>query len=145
MSTSHQPTLPSTQDSSLADAGLELLASHGEQVISLTFEGQDKTLTLPASVVGLLQRIFTEMAQGKAVDVVALNSELSTRQAAEVLNVSRPFVIKLLDSGELSHRLVGRHRRVLLEDVLAYKESMQRQSKAALKELAELSQGMDLY
>ena len=141
--TSEQPALPTERDNTLARAGLELLNSG--QAIILKLEGQDDSLTLSPSVVGLLQRIFEEMAQGKAVDVVSLGTELSTQQAAEVLNVSRPFVIKLLDSGVLPHRLVGTHRRVLLKDVLEHKETMQRQSREAMRELTELSQKMDLY
>ena len=140
--TSEQPALPTERDNTLARAGLELLNSG--QAIILKLEGQDDSLTLSPSVVGLLQRIFEEMAQGKAVDVVSLGTELSTQQAAEVLNVSRPFVIKLLDSGVLPHRLVGTHRRVL-QDVLEHKETMQRQSREAMRELTELSQKMDLY
>lgn len=136
-----EPMLPSEQDSNVADAGLELLRSGAR----LQLVGQDKSLDLPPSVVTLLKRIFTEMAQGKAVDIVALETELTTQQAADVLNVSRPFVIKLLDEGELSHRLVGRHRRVLLKDVLAHKEKMQRKSRKAMDELAQLSQEMNTY
>ena len=137
------PTLPSEYDTTLAGAGLEVLQHEKEIVLKL--EGQDKTLTLSAPMVKLLQRILEEMALGKAVDVVSLETELTTQQAAEVLNVSRPFVVKLLDDGVLPHRLVGTHRRVLLKDVLTYKDTMQRRSEAAMKELSRLSQEMGTY
>lgn len=138
-----QPMLPSEYDSTLAGAGLELLQNETEVILRL--EGQDKTLTLSAPMVKLLQRIFEEMARGKALDVVSLETELTTQQAADVLNVSRPFVVKLLDEGALPHRLVGSHRRVLLKDVLAHKNTMQRRSEAAIQELSRLSQEMGTY
>ncbi len=139
------PAFPTEHDSTLAGAGLELLNAQGKNTLRLSLEGQDKSMILPASVIALLQRIFAEMAQGKAVDIASLDNELTTQQTADLLNVSRPFVIKLLDTGELSHRLVGRNRRVLLRDVLAHKETMQRKSKAALEELTELSQELNTY
>jgi excisionase family DNA binding protein len=144
MSNSH-PTLPSERDSTLAGAGLELLTQHGQKDMTVRLEGEDKILTLSAPMVALLQRVFEELAQGKAVDVVSLESELSTQQAADVLNVSRPFVVKLLDEGVLPHRLVGSHRRVMLKDVLEYREQTKRKRRAALRELTQLSQELGLY
>jgi excisionase family DNA binding protein len=143
MSIQDYPTLPTQRDTTLASTGLELLSRHGQQDITFKLEG--KTLTLPASVVSLLQKILSEMAQGNAVGIVALEAELSTQQAADVLKVSRPFVVKLLDEGILPHRLVGTHRRVMLKDVLEYKEQSKRQSREALRELTQLSQEMGLY
>jgi excisionase family DNA binding protein len=139
---STQPTLPSEQDTTLAGAGLELL-EQGKVTVKL--EGKDKALTLSEPMVGLLRRVLEEMAQGKAVEIVSLGAELSTQQAADVLNVSRPFVVKLLDEGTLPHRLVGSHRRVMLNDVLAYKETMQRRSQEAMQDLSRLSQETGTY
>ena len=141
----NNPPSPSEQDSHLAGTGLELLKAKAKEGFRLKLEGHNTSLTLPPSIVSLLERIFTEMAQGKAIDIVALETELTTSQAADVLNVSRPFVTKLLDEGKLPHRKVGSHRRVLLKEVLGYKEQMQQTSKAALNELAELSQKSDTY
>ena len=142
---SEQPLLPSERDSSLAETSRQLLSKYGKKDMKLKIEGKEDTLTLPASVVRLLQRILDEMAEGNAVTLVSLEAELSTQQAAEVLNVSRPFVVKLLDDAELPHRMVGTHRRVLLKDVLKYKEKMHRQSREALQDLAKVSQDMGLY
>lgn len=143
MATSAELTLLSEEDTQLASTGLALIKNHRE--VKLKLEGQDQSLTLTAPVVQLLERLFSELAQGKAVDIVALEAELSTQQAADILNVSRPFLIKLVDSGELSYRLVGTHRRVLLKEVLTYKEGMQRKSQEAMAELAQLSQDMGTY
>ncbi len=140
-----QLLLPSERDSSLAETSRQLLSKYGKKDMKLRIEGKEDTLLLPASVVRLLQRILNEMAEGNAVTLVSLEAELSTQQAAEVLNVSRPFVVKLLDAAELPHRMVGTHRRVFLKDVLKYKEKMCRQSREALQDLAKVSQDMGLY
>jgi excisionase family DNA binding protein len=73
------------------------------------------------------------------------SSELTTKQAAEVLGVSRPFLIRVLEAGEIPYRKVGRHRRVLMKDVLAYKQKMQVKSRAAMDELVKLSEEMGGY
>jgi excisionase family DNA binding protein len=73
------------------------------------------------------------------------SSELTTKQAAEVVGVSRPFLIRVLEAGEIPYRKVGRHRRVLMKDVLAYKEKMQVKSRAAMDELVKLSEEMGGY
>ncbi len=138
-----QPILPTERDTRLASEGLELLNNTNEDI---TFKLEnDKTLILPASVVALLQRILKEMSQGNAVSVVSLEAELTTQQAADLLNVSRPFVVKLLDDGVLPHRMVGSHRRVQLKEVLEYKQRTMEQRREALRELTQLSQEMGLY
>lgn len=72
-------------------------------------------------------------------------AELTTKQAADVLGVSRPFLIRVLEAGDIPYRKVGRHRRVLMSDVLAYKRTMEVKSRAALDELVKLSEDMGGY
>jgi len=103
-----------------------------------------ESLVLPRAAVRLLFRVFTEMAQGNAVTLIPIHAELTTQEAAELLNVSRPFVVKLLDEGTIPCRKVGTHRRVLFEDVMAYKRTIDSQRLKALEELAVIDQELGL-
>jgi excisionase family DNA binding protein len=85
------------------------------------------------------------MARQQTFVLYPESSELAMKQAAEVLGVSRPFLIRVLEAGDIPFRKVGRHRRVLMKDVLAYKKTMQVKSRAALDELVKLSEEMDGY
>lgn len=103
-------------------------------------EGQEKPLELPAGAVAMLMEILEAMAAGRGVTLMPENAELTTVQAADVLNVSRPFLIKLLDENELPHRKVGKHRRIRVEDVMAYKSRIDREREAVLDQLAREAQ-----
>jgi excisionase family DNA binding protein len=84
------------------------------------------------------------MAKGHAVTLMPTDAEVSTQQAADALNVSRPFVVELIDQGKLPARKVGTHRRVLLRDLIAFKQAMNRDRLAALERLSALDQELGL-
>jgi excisionase family DNA binding protein len=75
------------------------------------------------------------MAAGRGVTLIPQKAELTTVQAAEILNVSRPFLIKLLESKEIPYRKVGKHRRVKMEDVMAYKDRIDKERESILDAL----------
>ncbi len=102
-------------------------------------------LEVPPATLRLLSQILALMARQQTFVLYPQSSELTTKQAAEVLGVSRPFLIRVLESGEIPYRKVGRHRRVLMKDVLAYKQSMQVKRRAALDELVEASEELGGY
>lgn len=109
-------------------------------------DGSDMTrLEVPPATLRLLSRILALMARQQTFVLYPESSELTTKQAAEVLSVSRPFLIRVLEAGDIPFRKVGRHRRVLMKDVLAYKQTMQVKSRAALDELVKLSEEMGGY
>src|SRR5215217_2430782 len=81
-----------------------------------------ESLELPHSVYKVLERVVYEMKQGKSIAVMPLHEELSTQEAADLLNVSRPFLVSLLEKGKMPFKKVGSHRRVRLVDLLVYKE-----------------------
>ncbi len=103
-----------------------------------------ETLTIPAYALRLLLRILTEMAEGNEVRLIPLSAELTTQQAADLLKVSRPFLIGLLEDGRIPYRKVGAHRRILLQDVLEFKQKTDEQRLKALDELAAQAQELDM-
>lgn len=112
---------------------LRLQTPHGEE-----------TVELPHAVIGLLTRILAEMADGNAVTLVPVHAQLTTSQAADLLNISRPHFIKLLESDALRYTKVGSHRRTLAEDVLRYREQRIVQRHEALQQLTEEAERLGL-
>ena len=102
-------------------------------------------IPLPEEIATVLREVVTAMAQGKAVTVAPQHTTLTTQQAADLLGVSRPTLVKLLEDGELPFTKPGRHRRIRLSDVLAYRDRVRRGRTEALDELAEISDDAGLY
>jgi len=135
---------PTGDDAALAEESGRKLAAHlgcGLE-LRLRVKGTNVELALPPAALRLLARGLAELGQGNAVALTPLQAELTTQQAADLMNVSRPHLVKLLDEGAMPSRKVGSHRRVLLSDVLAYREAWHAKRHAALDELAALSQDL---
>ena len=102
-------------------------------------------LEIPSATLRLLSQVLALMARQQNFVLYPESSELTTKQAAELLGVSRPFLIGVLESGAIPHRKVGRHRRVLMKDVLSYKKTMQVNHRGALDQLVKASEDAGGY
>lgn len=100
---------------------------------------------LPESVFLLLERIIEVLARGDALTIVPVGKELTTQQAANILNVSRQYLVRVLDDGRIPYRKTGTHRRIRMEDLLAYKRQRDRDRMASLDDLSQLSQDFGGY
>ena len=140
----HRQMPPSAKEAAMARVSGQLLSPYVNRKRPLTLRvreaGQEKPIELPPGAVALLMEILEAMAAGRGVTLIPENAELTTVQAADVLNVSRPFLIKLLEENVLPHRKVGKHRRVRLEDVMAYKTRIDREREKVLDQLAREAQ-----
>lgn len=102
-------------------------------------------LELPAEVFDVLRDIVAAMAAGQAITIAPVHQRLTTQEAADLLGVSRPTVVKLLESGAIPFEQPGRHRRVRLVDVLAYRDRAAAERRAALNRMVEIADEADLY
>ncbi len=140
--------LPSTFEASLPVAREIAAAMQGQRTLAAFLCTQIETqqiqifdeknaahnVELPTSALRLLVDILSELADGNAVKVVPIHAQLTTQEAADLLNVSRPHLVKLLESGALQFHKAGKHRRVRFSDLMAYKAAQAKSSAAALDE-----------
>ena len=106
---------------------------------------QGESITLPGSVFHVLERVVEVMARGDSITVVPVGREMTTQQAADLLNVSRQYLVRLLDEGRIPFRMTGKHRRVRIEDVLAFKDTRDRDRRAGLRQLSRMTEEFGGY
>ena len=141
---------PSLRDQQVASASLfsftKAIAEEGTERngVRIRLSESRTDITIPRKALELLQFILSSMAQGKAVSLIPSDAEVTTQQAADMLNVSRPHVVKLLEQGTIPFKKVGSHRRVLLEDLLAYETAQKANREHQLQLLAEQTQELHL-
>jgi len=144
----HRLLRPSPADAAIArDTGARLsryLRQKGPLSLRVRDDKEQAPIELPPGAVELLMDILVAMAAGRGVTLIPENAELTTVEAAEILNVSRPFLIKLLEEKAIPHRKVGKHRRVKMDDVMAYKLAIDRERESVLDELAREGQKQDM-
>ncbi|WP_437203363.1 helix-turn-helix domain-containing protein [Planctomicrobium sp. SH664] len=143
---------PTEADSRLAEASsrqlVKLLSGkRAKKSFDLRIEpdgGPEERIAIPLSAFKLLSDILTEMGKGNAVTLIPVHAELTTQQAADILNVSRPFLVDLLEKGTLPFRKVGTHRRILFRDLMEYKQQVDKDRLKALEELAAQAQELKM-
>lgn len=137
---SHRHSAPTAQDASLARVSGQSLSRFARRQKPLTVKvkeaGQEQPIELPAGAVAVLMEALEAMAAGRGVTIIPQSAELTTVEAASILNVSRPYLIKLLEEKVIPHRLVGKHRRILIDDVMAYKERIDSDRENVLAQLS---------
>lgn len=143
------PFTPSEHDSRLARESSRRLSPFTKRDLRVRLaEGDgpdsDQPIELPAAAVELLVHLLAQMAEGNAVTLMPIHAELTTQQAAELLGVSRPFLVKALDGKRLPYRKVGTHRRVLFADLMIFKDKMDARRHEILDELAKQAQELDM-
>jgi excisionase family DNA binding protein len=124
----------------LAQSGQKVLSAKGKAKLVVNNENVE----LSSAVARMPARTFSYIAKGKSVVITPEPTEFSTQQAADFLKVSRPFLIKLLETGEITFRKVGKHRRVRFEDLLSFKQRIDEKRLKILAKLAEQAQELDL-
>jgi excisionase family DNA binding protein len=138
LQTSHSP---SEDEARLARQSQKVLARHLSAKPGLT-KGRETALPIPipASAARLLMQVLGEIGRGNAVKILPVHAETTTQEAADLLNISRPTLIQMLDSGTLPFRKVGTHRRILMTSLLAHKRKLDAERNAALAELSAYDQ-----
>ena len=147
--TAFEPVAPTEREAVLAEESSRALSPYVQgaeaQAIRVIEDGTaSSTITIPAVAFRLLVDILSHMAKGNAVTIIPVHAELTTQEAADLLNVSRPFLVKLLDSGKIPYRKVGTRRRVLYKDVLNYKRRIDEKRLQTLEELASQAQELGM-
>jgi len=141
--TAQAQVLPDSESSALARASAEELSRLLGQMpeverARVQLDGND--LILPRQALALLRDLLVEMAQGNAVTIVPTHAELTTQEAANILNVSRPYLVKLLEEGLIPFSKTGTHRRIRYQDLMAYRDQRDQESRDALDELVSQAQ-----
>lgn len=143
-------SLPTEAEITLAKDSSRLLSlylSSQEQTQAVRVidqRGEHEAVQVPTAAYRLLIDILAEMAQGNAVSLIPVHAEMTTQEAADMLHVSRPYLIKLLDGGSIPFHKVGTHRRVYYQDLMAYKQRIDAERSRALDELAAQAQELSM-
>lgn len=136
------PVLPSEQEAEMARLSSRALAPHIADQNGLRIRLEDgEEFILPQAALRLIMDMLAHLSEGSAVTLIPVHAEMTTQQAADFLNVSRPFLVnEILDKGKVPYRRLGTHRRLLFKDLLEYKNQTEKASREAFRELTEQAQ-----
>lgn len=141
------PEIPSEAEAMLAKQSKDILAAGIGREVAVdlqTILAAQPAVRIPATAARHLVQILDEMSRGNAVEIVPVHAELTTQEAADLLNVSRPTLIQMLDQGLIQYRRVGTHRRIPFAKAMAYKRELESPRRAALAELVAYDQEIGL-
>lgn len=145
-----EPRLPTEHESALARESSRALSVHvssksDERYLCVIDDnGEQEKVTIPSSAFRLLLEILSEMSLGNAVNVTPVHAILTTQEAADMLNVSRPFLVKLIERGDIPFHKTGAHRRIYYKDLIDYKAKIDSQRSNSLNELAAQAQELNM-
>jgi excisionase family DNA binding protein len=144
-----EPIVPSDAEAALAEKSSRLLSNYIKSTKKPTVQcigdtKENQKITLPPLAIKLLMNILEQMGQGNAVTIVPVHSELTTQEAADLLNVSRPYFINLLKEGKIPFHKVGTKRRILAKDVIAYKTAIDKKRQEVLNLLSKQAQELNM-
>lgn len=152
--TDQETVVPTAADIELARESIRQLlrltskqhddSKHSDFHLLVQADKEPEEVIIPVSAFRLLTNILAQMARGNAVTLIPVQAELTTQQAADILNVSRPFLISLIENNKIPYRKVGTHRRVRFDDLMAYKQEIDKQRLHTLEELAREAQELDM-
>ncbi len=140
---------PTEEDRRLASESSQLMETvstllHDVRLQFLDADAPRNAISLPAPALRLLNEILKEMAKGNAVTLIPTNAMLTTQEAADIMNVSRPFFIGLLEAGKMPYQRLGSHRRILFKDLMDFKEKTDAARAEAMRQLTEEAQELDM-
>lgn len=142
-------TKPTKEEQITAKKSYQVLAATIAELRSdnpeIEIEETNEKIVIPLAALKLFAKILEAMSQGKPISIVPIASEMTTQAAAEFIGCSRPYLVKLLESGEIPFNKIGRHRRVKFEDVAKHKEKMKATQEQALRNMMKLDEEAGLY
>jgi excisionase family DNA binding protein len=136
--------LPTDEEADQALQAVRVLASHTDETDGLTLKLAEKDknalVHMTPALAELVMSLLTHISKKQMVTLVPYGADLTTQKAADLLNVSRPFLLKLLEQEEIPHYLVGKHRRIKMSDIVAYRERREASREESLKKIQKLGQ-----
>jgi excisionase family DNA binding protein len=142
--TNAEAVVPTAADTALAEEASRVIAARPRDRLRIRIGDDGEELTLPHAAERLIGLLLTEIAQGNAVTLIPIHAEFTTQEAADYLNVSRPYLIGLLNTGAIPFHMVGTHRRIKFAALMAYAKASEAKQKAALDELVRQAQELNL-
>lgn len=123
----------------------KILSNYGSEFAEIKIDTNNAGIKVPQKALLIFRDILKEMSEGNGISISPIVKQISTQKAAEILGCSRPHLVQLLEDGKIDFVKVGKHRRIILADVLKFKQTLKSQQKKLLIELMQADEASDLY